>query len=338
MLALFRNPLLRLLGRLWWLPALTLVIAAFGIWEEQGFRLVGLGGAAYLAAIAGIVGAAWAHGACVALSKSARRRSSRHRFLCPNCLRFGVFQFACGACGKEVETFLVHTNGAYINDCSHCHVPLLSRDGLDGRGVRSYCERCKGNCDHAIHHQRQVHVVGTLLPADFVSLCQAVGAQKRQAQDGIGFAYDDDGVRLTYTLDLSSLTNAAHSLPRTHALWEVESIWLEASGDAPQRLALEIGQAADRFITETGLSETQQRALTVCVRQSALHDDVQNKLETRFGAIKYGVAAAGFVNHAALPELSIPVGTPSMKEAEYHDLQRRSQGENHRTGKAAALP
>lgn len=59
MLALFRNPLLPLLGRLWWLPALTLVIAAFGIWKEQGLQVVGIGAATYFAAIAGMVGTAW---------------------------------------------------------------------------------------------------------------------------------------------------------------------------------------------------------------------------------------------------------------------------------------
>lgn len=37
MLSLFRNPLLRLFGRLWWLPALTL-LAAWGLGGERGWR------------------------------------------------------------------------------------------------------------------------------------------------------------------------------------------------------------------------------------------------------------------------------------------------------------
>jgi hypothetical protein len=81
MLALFRNPLLRLLGRLWWLPALAILIVALGFGGEQGLRRVGLGFAAYLAAIAGMVGVAWAHGACAALDEHARHRCARHRFL-----------------------------------------------------------------------------------------------------------------------------------------------------------------------------------------------------------------------------------------------------------------
>ncbi len=162
MLALFRNPLLRLLGRLWWLPALT-IVAAWGLGGERGLRLAGLGVVAYLAAVAGIVGAASAHGAYAASRERARHRSAQHRFLCPDCLHFGDFDFACGACGKRVEAFLVHTSGAYVNDCPHCHEHLLSREGLDGRGVQAHCERCKGNCDRAIHHERQVRVLATLL-------------------------------------------------------------------------------------------------------------------------------------------------------------------------------
>src|SRR5262245_416258 len=137
MLALFRNPLLRLLGRLWWLPALALV-AAWGLGGERGLRLAGLGIVGYLDAVAGMIGVAWAHGAYAGSPARARRYSSDHRFLCPDCLHFGDFDFACGACGKKVKAFPVHTNGAYINDCPDCHAHLLPRDGLDGRGVRAY--------------------------------------------------------------------------------------------------------------------------------------------------------------------------------------------------------
>jgi hypothetical protein len=298
MSALFRNPLLRLLGRLWWLPALTLV-AAWGLGGERGLRMAGLGIAAYLAAIAGIVGAAWAHGAYAASRERTRHRSSDHRFLCPGCLHFGDFDFACGACGKRVEAFLVHTSGAYVNDCPHCHAHLLSRDGSDGRGVQAHCERCQGNCDRAVHHKRQVRVLATLLPADFTSLCQTIGAQEKQAQGGIGYACDDDGVRLTYLLNLNSLTDASRSLPDAHALWEVECIWLDASGDDRQKLALDLGKAADQFIRRADLTDQQRQALTVCVPQVTLDPVVQRVLETRFGAIKYGVAATDFLGRAA---------------------------------------
>ena len=289
MLALFRNPLLRLLGRLWWLPALTLV-AAWGLGGERGLRMAGLGVAAYLAAIAGMIGAAWAHGAVAAFRERARHRSADQRFLCPDCLHFGDFDFACDACGKRVEAFLVHTGGAYINDCPHCHAHLLSRDGVDGRGVRAYCEHCKGNCDRAVHHQREVRVLATLLPADFTSLCQTIGAEEKQAQGGISYACNDDGERWTYLLNLNSLTDAAISLPRTHAFWKPESVWLDAAGN-DMETALKVGKAADRFDRQMGLAKT----LTVCVPQIKLCDAVKNVLEAQFKTIEYGISATDFL-------------------------------------------
>jgi hypothetical protein len=289
MLALFRNPLLCLLGRLWWLPALTLT-ATWGLGGEQGLRWAGLGVAAYLAASAGMIVAAWAHGAYALLREHARRRSAHYRFLCPHCLRFGGFHFACGACGKKVEAFLVHTNGAYVNDCPHCHAHLLSREAEKGSGVRAYCEWCKGNCDCAIHHQRQVRALATLLPADFTALCQTNGTQEQQAQGGIGYAYNDGGARLTYLLNLNSLTETARELPHTHALRELKSIWLNAAGDNNEA-ALKVGEAADRFDRQTSLAKT----LTVCVPQTNLNDALRNVLETRFKAIKYGVTPEDFL-------------------------------------------
>ena len=47
MLALFHNPLLRLLRRLWWLPALML-LAAWGLGGERGWRWTSNGLMAYL--------------------------------------------------------------------------------------------------------------------------------------------------------------------------------------------------------------------------------------------------------------------------------------------------
>lgn len=289
MLALFRNPLLRLLGRLWWLPALTLT-AAWGLGGEQGLRWAWLGVAAYLAAIIGVIVAAWAHSTYALLHERARRRSAHYRFLCPHCLRFGGFHFACGACGKKVEAFLVRTNGAYVNDCPRCHAHLISREAEKGSGVRAYCEWCKGNCDCAIHQQRQVSVLATLMPADFTALYQIIGAQEQQAQDGIGYAYADDGARLTYLLNLNSLTETARELPPQHALWELKSIWLDAAGDDSE-VALKVGEAADRFDRQTSLAKT----ATVCVPQTALSDALRNVLETRFKTIKYGVAPEDFL-------------------------------------------
>ncbi|MCI0392838.1 MAG: hypothetical protein MOB07_29250 [Acidobacteria bacterium] len=304
MLALFRSPLLCLLGRLWWLPALTLV-AAWGLGGERGLRTAGLGVAGYLAVVAGIVGAAWAHGAYSAFRERVRHRSADQRFLCPDCLHFGDFDFACGACGKRVEAFLVHTSGAYINDCPHCHEYLLPHDGSDGRGVRAYCKRCQGNCDLAIYHERQIHVLATLLPADFISLRQITAAREGLAKGGVGYARDDDGVQLTYLLNLDSLTDAARNLPRRHALWELKSIWLVASG-GDINSALIIGRAIDTLNRRT---DDLTKTLTVCVPQTALGSKAKNLLEDRFKAVEYGVAAADFLRgetkNASAPQVTL---------------------------------
>jgi hypothetical protein len=291
MLSLLRNPLLSLLGRLWWLPALTLIVATFGVGGEDGLRVASVGAVAYLSAIAGIVGTAWAYGAWSTYRERARHRTLRHRFLCPHCLNFGGYHFACGACGGDIEAFIVHTDGAYVNNCPHCNEPLFSRERVEGRGIQARCEWCQDTCDRSIHHERQVRVLAALLPADHASLGQTITAQESQAQGRISHAFDD-GVALTYVLNLSRPSHTAHSLPRTHAFWAVESVWLDAPIDDPQKLSLELGQAADQFIREAGLTDTQRRALTAYVRQAALPPPAQNVLETRFGAVKYGVAAA----------------------------------------------
>jgi hypothetical protein len=66
-----------------------------------------------------------------------RHRSSGHGFLCPRCLQFGRFQFACGACKKRIGAFVVYTNGTYWNQCLHCRARLLSRHRAEGWGVRA---------------------------------------------------------------------------------------------------------------------------------------------------------------------------------------------------------
>ena len=252
MLALFRNPLLLLLVRLWWLPALTL-LAAWGLGGERGWRWASNGIVAYLAAVAAMICAAWARGAFAAMRERARLRSAQHRFLCPQCLHFGGFHFACGACSKSVEDFLVHTGGDYVNDCRHCKAELLAH-------VQARCEHCQHTCDRAVYHQRQVHVLAALLPDDFTALRQILSTEEKQAQGNLAYTCKDDGTRLTYLVNLKSLPGKYDkklALPRKHAVWELNSIWLDATGD-DKAVAFEIGKAADPPISLT-------KTLTICV-------------------------------------------------------------------------
>jgi HEAT repeat protein len=215
-------------------------------------------------------------------------RRLNHRFLCPNCLHFGGFDFACGECWAEIPGY---ADGNNTQRCPRCQQSLLS---ASGGGARAYCKQCKGNCDYAIYHQRQVHVLATLRSADSASLHRAISGQEYQPQDGRGYVYDD-GSRLAYVLNLSDFTDEAHSLPQTHALWEAQAIWLDMSASNPKELALEAGEAADRFIAQARLTEAQRQAMKVCVQQAEADPVVKTVLETRFGKVGYGVRAQDFL-------------------------------------------
>jgi hypothetical protein len=216
-----------------------------------------------------------------------RARRLNHRFLCPNCLHFGGFDFACGECWAEIPGYAE----GKTQTCPRCQRSLLS---ADGSGVRAYCKQCKWNCDRAIYHQREVRVLATLRPADSASLYQAISGKEYQPQGGKGYVYDD-GEWLAYVLNLSDFTDEAYSLPPAHALWEVESIWLDVSASDPKELALEWGEAADRFIAQAKLTEAQRHAMTIFVQQAESALVVKSVLETRFGSGRYGITAQAFL-------------------------------------------
>jgi hypothetical protein len=217
-----------------------------------------------------------------------RGQQQQLRFLCPNCLHFGGFAFACGECWSELPEY---ANGKNTQTCPRCQRSLLSAD--EDR-IRAYCQQCKANYNRATYHQRQVRVLATLRPDDSQSLYRAVTGQEYQPQGGKGYVYDD-GARLIYVLNLSDFTDGTHSLSHKHALWEAESIWLDMSASKPKELALELGEAADRFIAQAKLAEAQRRAMTVCVRQAESDPVVKPVLETRFGKVRSRVTAPAFL-------------------------------------------
>ena len=123
---LARNPLLRSLTQNWWLPVL---VAPFFVAFLGAPALAALLPLLFGAMVVGIAGAACAHAGLAALQEGLRHERHGHRFLCPHCLRFGEFRYACGACGHEVDPLIVHTRGAYVNDCAECGAHLCARDG-----------------------------------------------------------------------------------------------------------------------------------------------------------------------------------------------------------------
>jgi hypothetical protein len=314
-IALSRQPLFRRLNG--WLFALTLVLAVVGATRDQVPGLAVFGTITALAAVVGVVIPVWLHGAYVWMQERKPHRRARHRFLCPHCLFFGSFQFACGACGKEVDAFVVETDGAYVDHCSHCRALLFSHDGVEGFGIRAYCKECERACDRSIHHERQVRVVVALRTADFDSLVHAAGVQRQQTKLDIAYACGDDGGRQTYVLDFNSMKDL-DSPNRKHAIWDVKSVWFDAADDDLERLALELGDATDRFIRETEqprlttklrqaidrlFRKTKQRKLTAYVRQTTLPPVVRRVLESRFETVEYGVTAEQLLfNRVGEPE------------------------------------
>ncbi|MEW6207983.1 MAG: hypothetical protein AB1631_06435 [Acidobacteriota bacterium] len=285
MFPLFQNPLLRFLRREWWLAAIVFVIVplmAFGRW---GLEFALAGSAAFLAAVSGMTGAAWLHGAIAAFRKAAARSASHHRFLCPNCLRFGGFHFGCAQCRALVHPFIINTDGAYIAKCPRCRRSLF---GERNRNVAAWCERCEAVSDLDPHHSRRVRVVGVLSPADFETLCKEAEAEKDVSVDGIRCSWKDDGKRLTYILQLGDL---AHSRDELHALWEIEEIWTSAD----ESEALKLGQSIDQFIVRARLTDAQAKRFTVCAPQKEISATVNHVLTTRFGGVRAGVSAAEFI-------------------------------------------
>jgi hypothetical protein len=217
-----------------------------------------------------------------------RGRQLNYRFLCPNCLSFGGFDFACGKCWTQIPDYDAANK---TQTCAYCQRSLLSAQGYN---VRAYCKQCKSNCDSAPYHQRQVRTLATLRPSDFASLYLAISGHEYQPQGGKGYVYDDSE-RLSYVLNLSDFNDEAHSLPPAHALWEVQSIWLDASASSPKELALELGESADLYIARARLTEERRRTTIVCVNQAEADPVVKRVLGTRFGKVRYRVTASDFL-------------------------------------------
>jgi HEAT repeat protein len=251
-----------------------------------------------------------------------------NRFLCPNCLHFGDFDFACGECWAEIPRYTI---GNQTQTCPHCRQSVLS---ADAGGLRAYCKQCQGNCDPAIYHQRRVRVLATLRSADSELLCRAIRGQESRSLGGKGYVYDD-GAQLAFVLNLSTFRGEALRPSRTHALWEMESIWLDQTASEPKGLALEWGEAADRFINQTKLTEAQRREINVCVRQAEANSVVKAVLDARFGGVRSGVAEAEFLfqraqtKAVAVREIaSPPIGAliSALKENDPNERKEATEG------------
>lgn len=286
MLALFRHPLIRLLGRLWWL-AVLIPAAAWGLAGDRGLEIASRCISALLLAIVGMVVGVWIRAAKTKRQTLASDRIHGRRFLCPQCLLTDDFHIACACCGKRIDDFVYLTAGVYVNDCPSCGKRIPRQPEKAGQGVKARCRHCDGVFDWEEHY-RQVKVVGVLFPEDIDYISQDTGLQPKHA--GAITYLCDTTIRgkLTYVVNLSDLDDVANDdLQTQHALWQVEAIWVGEAGDRP----LNLGEAVGRLINHTRMKQNQpqHRAITIHVQQKALESASLNLLEKWFGRIRYEV-------------------------------------------------
>lgn len=292
MKALLRNPLYGFVFRLWWVPVLVgTALAAVGgpALGQLALLLAGLG-AGFLAAA---TAAAWLHGYRERRRTREEAADERQRFLCPECLRFGELAYACGACEREVEAFVLETGGGYVNDCAHCGAALLPQEREGAVGLLARCRHCRVALPRDPHHERRVCVLGVPGPLDLSRFPHADSPERAVTVDG-GVLRLDDRSWLTYVLDLCRL--AERMTARAHAAHHLDALWL----DGRNANALELGEQLDGFLRRARLSLAERKRLRVCLgcSRDALPRDVYNVLEGRFpnpDRLEYGVTPEALI-------------------------------------------
>jgi hypothetical protein len=253
-----------------------------------------LGFLVFMLALLGISGQ---HSRLAGLGEKVRRLARGQQFLCPNCLRFAAFHYACGVCGEDLEDFVVHTRGLYLNDCPHCGQTVYSTWLSNGHPPLARCEWCR-HASPRLHHQRRVRVLGVLRRADLDALGDAAGAPQPESRE-TRFRCHDDGKCLTYLLDLTQPPVAEDGSGQEYAARRVEGIWI--GEDFPALLAL--GEALDQGIRHAGLADARRRALPVSVSAETLDPQARSLLESRFGTIRAGIPAGEFLSDGVRKEL-----------------------------------
>lgn len=274
----YRHPVFRRLKPICygWMPGLlglALALARF----DLAAHLV-LGYLVFLLCVVGLLVAANQHGKVSTSARSLLRRMRGWRFLCPECLRFGPERFACGACGAEVEEFLVLTHGLYLNDCPACHAPVFDGDQL---AVHARCPHCRARVDLR-YHRRRVRVFGVLGSGALEELAhwplvlQHAGVSR--------YLCADDGAELTCIVNVEEPPPSGQFDP-SHACCAIEALWL----GSPEEDLLGLAQGLDRFLRWAELSPEQCAALPVWVPDGDWSPTARSVLEARFMNVEYGV-------------------------------------------------
>jgi DNA-directed RNA polymerase subunit RPC12/RpoP len=284
--SLLNNPLVRFLARMWWLPAMLLVIIPFLPRVGPGTGWLAAGAAALLGLAAGTLAPPTILSWTAGRRAQNRRNAEKLRFLCPACLCFGDFRYACGGCDKELNPMIIQTSGRLVDRCPHCHQKVSGGEQPGTDAVKAFCGACGADHELAVHHRRRVRVLGTLVPADFDTV--TAGASSNVDPKGVRWTRRDDGAELTYLLSLGDLAGSRLALPAEHAARRAESLWLSEADP------LALGQAVDSYLTLAELDDERLAAMAGCVRSEQLDPAATRLLSARFGSVKFGVAAAEF--------------------------------------------
>ena len=211
------------------------------------------------------------------LFRRARHWLRRKKFLCPDCLCWRHYQLACSACWLRIDDALTNSDDA----CPRCRAK-------QSNSARALCLGCGAAALHPAYHQRPARVLAVLRQEDFSSFLNCTDAAgDASARNMLGYAYDN-GASVICVLNLSEFTR--NIVEHTEAFWEVEAVWVDASGDGPPKaLADSLKEAANLLIRQAGLTDGQRRRMRLCVRQQHLSSSIAHDLQMRFGSINYGV-------------------------------------------------
>jgi hypothetical protein len=206
-----------------------------------------------------------------------RRHRARHRFLCPDCLRFAAVRYACAGCRHPLPETLAATKGLYVRDCPHCDTPHFPNRTST---LAAYCPHCHGQGEPAHRHGHRVRVVATLLPQDYLRLCRSADVPDARRDEGFTWIVSPQTILVIVNLSSFAIPDP---LPEDHLLCHLDALWM--SGIESDALAL--AQAADRLFQHLGEKAFVRKKLPLYVNQRECDPAVRNMLSVRFRQITF---------------------------------------------------
>lgn len=310
---LFRNPVLAVLSRLWWIPVLGSLLVGYHDGPERWASQAGIGIAAFAAMWAGAVGTVAAQAWMLERRERARLLANNLQFLCPHCFCTGDIRYACGLCGGEVESGVVLTGGEYVECCGHCRTSLQPQLADGGAGLSAYCGHCGKTSSRERHHNRTLGVLAALRNSDYHRLCGTLPEAPLEDRPG-GCLTLTGGGRVVCLLNAEVLSDSTAELPAAHALHSLEWLWI---GEAD---AATVEPVMESLIRKAGREDSGAAPVTVLIEAASAPVSLERVLESRFGAIRCGVSAAAALTAAGASSRSpmgssAPTGTEATAQA-----------------------